>query len=394
MRRLLLATLCAAVTLPALADDASERAQALADKLLIADTHIDVPYRMKDAWVDATKATAGGDFDLPRAQAGGLDLAFMSIYVPASMESAGGSWQLANELIDFVQAMVFRAPDHLALAASTADVERAVAAGKLALALGMENGAPIEGKLENLKFFHDRGIRYITLAHSESNHISDSSYDENKRWQGLSDFGRQVVAEMNRLGIIIDVSHVSDDAFHQVIELSKAPVLATHSSARHYTPGFERNMSDEMIVKLAENGGVIQINFGSSFLSKEANEYSQAFFPARASFIEEQGIEADDPAVEAFTEQYRKEHPYPYATLETVLDHIDHVVKLTSVDHVGIGSDYDGVGDSLPVGLKDVSDYPNLVDGLLARGYSEADIAKILGGNTMRVWKAVEAAAE
>jgi membrane dipeptidase len=261
----------------------------------------------------------------------------------------------------------------------------------MSLALGMENGSPIEGDLDNVRHFHDRGIRYITLTHSLSNHIADSSYDNNRQWHGLSDFGIEVVREMNRLGIMIDVSHMSDDAFWQVMRVSEVPVVATHSSARHFTPDFERNMSDEMITKLAGGGGVMQINFGSSFITHEARLYHSArsdeekLFKAKNPGLSDKEVEARVHPI------YAQEHgPYPYATLEDVLDHFDHVVKLVGVNHVGIGSDFDGVGDSLPIGLKDVAAYPNLIEGLLRRGYSESDIRKILGENLLRVWDAAE----
>ena len=247
-----------------------EQAQQIAKQYLITDTHIDVPYRLHDDWADVTRATEDGDFDYPRAVKGGLNLPFMSIYTPASMEEADGtadaSYELANRLIDSVEALVARAPNKFMMVSSVADAEKAMQSGRIGLAMGMENGSPVNHKLENIQFFADRGIRYITLAHGLSNHISDSSYDDNHQWNGLSLFGKDVVAEMNRVGMMIDVSHVSDDAFYQVIELSKAPVIASHSSPRHFTPGWERNMSDEMIQALAKNGGVIQINFGSGFL--------------------------------------------------------------------------------------------------------------------------------
>ncbi len=361
---------------------------------VIVDTHIDVPYRLQEEWEDVTKATEQGDFDLPRALRGGLDIPFMSIYTPAEMEAEGGTFQLANQLIDSVEAMAARAPGQLAVARSVAEAERIVKDGKMALAMGMENGTPLEGKLENIRHFRDRGIAYITLAHSLSNHISDSSYDENRQWNGLSEFGREVIREMNRQGVMVDVSHVSDDAFYQVIGISEAPVIASHSSARHFTPGWERNMSDEMIVALARNGGVIQINFGSSFLSERSREWAEAFWAERAKFREDNGYESGHEAVRRFTSEYRAAKPFPYATLDDVLDHFDHVVKLVGIEHVGIGSDYDGVGDSLPVGLKDVAGYPNLVKGLQARGYADADIAAILGGNLLRVWRQVEARAQ
>jgi membrane dipeptidase len=293
-------------------------------------------------------------------------------------------------LIDGVEALVSRAPEKFALAHSTEAVKRNFANGKISLPMGMENGTPLEGKLENLKHFHQRGIRYITLAHSKSNHIADSSYDENRQWNGLSPFGRSVVTEMNRLGIMIDVSHLSDDAAQQAIELSAVPVIASHSSAQHFTPGWERNMNDGLIHMLAAKGGILQINFGSTFISAAANQWFATFDAARSAFMEEQNVTRDSEAVSTFTKDYREQTPFPYATLSDVLDHFDYVVKLAGIDHVGIGSDYDGVGDSLPIDLKSVADYPNLVRGLLERNYSEDDIRKVLGGNLMRVWKMTE----
>lgn len=374
----------------------ADRAREIALSSIIIDTHIDVPYRIYDDWEDVSGATDGGDYDYPRAVAGGLNAPFMSIYTPASLEAEGESKARAEELIDLVERIVSSAPDKYAIALSPDDVESQFERGLISLPMGMENGSPIEGDLENLRYFHSRGIRYITLAHSLSNHISDSSYDDNKAHGGLSEFGEQVVREMVRLGIMIDISHVSDDAFRDVLEIVDVPVIASHSSARHFTPGWERNMSDDMIRALADNGGVIQINFGSSFISEEARDYSRRRSEAFDAFSESIDGEPTPEQVESFNADFVAENgPYPYATLEQTLDHFDHVVELTgSVDHVGIGSDYDGVGDSLPIGLKDVSTYPNLVEGLLDRGYSEDDIRKILGGNLLRVWRAVEAAAE
>jgi membrane dipeptidase len=248
----------------------------------------------------------------------------------------------------------------------------------------MENGAPIED-LDKLKHFFDRGIRYITLTHGRVNHISDSSYDPERKWHGLSPFGEEVVLEMNRLGIMVDISHVSDSAFYDVMAVAGAPAIASHSSARHFTPGFERNMSDDMIKALAENGGVIQINFGSSFILEESNKYGDRM----REVLEENDADWGTPEAEALVEKFRSEHPVPFADVTDVVDHIDHVVALTSIDHVGIGSDYDGVGDSLPTGLKDVSSYPNLIYHLLKRGYSDEDVKKILGENLLRVWSQV-----
>ena len=368
------------------AADVAAEAQRIAQQYLLIDTHIDVPYRLQEHWEDVTQATAKGEFDYPRAKKGGLNAPFMSVYIPASYEKTGGGALLANQLIDSMEALVGRAPDKFAMAYRSDDLAAQFKQGKISLALGMENGTPINGKLENLRHFYQRGIRYITLAHSESNHIADSSYDLRRPHKGLSPFGEQVVAEMNKLGMMIDISHVSDAAFYKVLSLTKAPVIASHSSLRAFVPGFERNMDDKMIQALAKNGGVIQINFGSSFVISQANQWGLQFKAAAKAA----GKSQDD---EAYRAEYLQKHPYPFANVDTVIKHIDHVVKLVGIEHVGIGSDFDGVGDSLPDGLKDVSMYPNLIEGLLKRGYSEADIVKIMSGNLLRVWRQVEAVA-
>jgi membrane dipeptidase len=366
----------------------SDKANKLAQENIIIDSHIDVPYRLEEKWVDVTKATEGGDFDYPRAKQGGLNAPFMSIYIPASLDNSANSTKLADKLIDYVEAIVGRAPNKFAIALSTADVEQQFAKGLISLPLGMENGSPIQGDLANLHHFYERGIRYITLAHSMANHISDSSYDLRRKWKGLSPFGKELVKEMNNLGILVDISHVSDDAFYQAIEISQTPVIASHSSLRAFTPGFERNMDDDMIKALGKNGGVIQINFGSTFVTKRANAWSKNRSFEQKNAEEKFGKDSDE--FKTFMTNFNKANPLPYATLESVLDHIDHVVKLIGIDHVGIGSDFDGVGDSLPTDLKDVSAYPNLIQGLLNRGYSDKNIVKILGGNFIRVWKANE----
>ena len=366
----------------------SQEANTIAQETIIIDGHIDVPYRVHRKWEDVSVATEGGDFDYPRAKQGGLNAPFMSIYVPASLDDSDESTAVAHQLIDLVEAMVYRSPEKFAVAKTVADVQAQFAKGLISLPMGMENGSPVQGSMDNLHTFYERGIRYITLAHSLSNHISDSSYDLRRQWNGLSPFGKELIVEMNNLGIMVDISHVSDKAFYQAVEISKVPVIASHSSLRKYTPGFERNMNDEMVKKLGENGGVIMINFGSSFVSKETQDWRNNLTKQKNKLIEELG--KDSREVKAFDEKYRKENPFPYSTLSQVLDHIDHVVDLIGIDHVGIGSDYDGVGDSLPVGLKDVSTYPNLVQGMLDRGYSRTDIEKVLSGNFLRVWSAVE----
>jgi len=341
----------------------TERAKELAKKLIIADTHVDVPYRLNDKFEDVSTHTHSGDFDYPRAKEGGLNAPFMSIYIPAKLEAEGKATDKANELIDMVEGIVEQSPDKFAIATSWKDIEAHYAKGLISLPMGMENGAPIAGDLANLKHFYDRGIRYITLTHSLSNHIADSSYDKARPAGGLTAFGKQLVAEMNNIGMFIDISHVSDEAFFDTLEITQVPVIASHSSARKFTPGFERNMSDEMIKALADQGGVIFINFGSSFLTKASHDSYE--------LIDQGG--------------------YVYADLSDVLDHIDHVKAIAGIEAIGIGSDYDGVGDTLPTGLKDVSSYPALIEGLLERGYSEQEIELITWGNLKRVWQAVDA---
>jgi membrane dipeptidase len=280
-------------------------------------------------------------------------------------------------------------PDKFAAAFSPDDVEKNFTKGLISLPMGMENGAPLIS-LSDIGYFYERGIRYVTLTHGKNNHICDSSYDKERRWHGLSPYGKEVVAEMNDLGMMIDISHVSDETFYQVIELTKAPVIATHSSCRAFTPGWERNMDDDMIRALAKNGGVIQINFGSSFLDEMVRKSYDVLRDSLNTILKLKGLAENDEAAKPVIEEFHKANPRLFADVETVADHIDHVVKLVGVEYVGLGSDYDGVGDSLPTGLKDVSDYPNLIYVLLKRGYSEEDIARICYQNVWRVWRAVE----
>ena len=370
--------------------DLLPRARALAQRILIIDTHIDTPTRIAENWDDISRRDRTGEFDYARAREGGLDGPFMSIYVGAEHQPEGDADQVADRLIDVLEGIVSRAPDKFAMAGSVEELRRNFAAGRVTLLMGMENGAPVAPDLGNLRHYRDRGIRYITLTHSKSNQFADSSYDKDHRWNGLSSDGKALVRAMNNCGIMVDISHVSDEAFYQAVQISAAPVIASHSSPRHFTPGWERNMSDDMIRLLAQKGGVIQINFGSSFLTAKARAWDEQFDPRRDKYVEEHGFEKYGPEAEAFETEYRKTHAYPFADLDDVLNAIDYVVQLVGVDHVGFGSDFDGVGDSLPTGIKDVSQYPNLIAGLLSRGYSEQDIEKIASGNLLRVWSDVE----
>ncbi len=376
--------------------DPAAQAAALAQRLIILDGHVDMPHQVVSAQdreepTPPVHAHTETDFDYPRAKAGGLDAPFMSIYTPAKLQAeAGASKRYAERNIDLVLALAADHPEKFALAKIPDEVRANFERGLVSLPMGMENGSPIEGELTNVAYFYERGIRYITLTHSKDNLISDSSYDDAHTHGGLSEFGNQVVAEMNRLGIMVDVSHISDAAFWQVMERSAVPVIASHSSCRHFTPGFERNMSDEMIEALAAHDGVIQINFGGSFLSQPYRDAEGAGWEVLEATMAERGLEWGDAETQTLIEAYQAEHPIPKLDLGVVADHIDHVVSLVGVEHVGLGSDFDGVGDSLPTGLSDVSMYPNLIRVLLERGYSEVDIEKICAGNVLRVWQTVE----
>ncbi len=363
-------------------------AERLAQDAIIVDGHIDVPFRLWRRDEDVAQSTEGGDFDFPRAEAGGLDAAFMSIYIPVERQSDyAAARQLADSLIDRVARIAEEAPEKFALATSPEDVRRHHREGRVALPLGMENGAPVGEDLSNLAYFYDRGIRYITLAHAEANQISDSSYDEEWPHNGLSAFGEEVVQEMNRLGILVDVSHITDAALEDVLRVAEAPVIASHSSARTFTPGFERNLGDDGLRAIAENGGVVMINFGSTFLRGPYQEEGDAIREAITAHLEENEIAPDSPEGRRYFQEERRANPV--GTVADVADHIDHVVELVGVEHVGLGSDFDGVF-ALPEGLQDVSMYPNLVEELLRRGYSEADVRLILGENALRVWEEAE----
>lgn len=378
------------------------KAKELAQKFMIVDGHVDLPYRMERGGfmvqrkvLNVSIDAADGNFDYPRAKEGGLDAPFMSIYIPAQYQYIDGyAKKFADSLIYMTKQLAETYPDQFAMAYSPADVEANFAEGKISLPMGMENGAPVEGDISLVEEYQKKGVRYITLTHGRDNKISDSSYDTTRTHGGLSDYGKEVVKEMNRVGIMVDVSHVSDDTFWQVMEMTDVPVIASHSSARHFTPGFERNMGDDMIKRLGEEEGVIMINFGSSFLDGSYRAKRNSYDEHVINWLADNELTRDDPMAKEYIEAYTEEND-PWANVSTVADHIDYVVKLTGdTDHVGFGSDYDGVGDSLPTGMKDVSTYPNLIYELLKRGYSEEDIAKMCFKNVFRVWQAVEDAAE
>lgn len=380
-------------------EDLATYAAELTQKFIIADGHVDLPYRMNVAGFMIKKevmdvsAETEGNFDHPKAKRGGLDAPFMSIYIPSRYQKTGGAKEMADSLIDMTMRLPVKYPELFAPANSPEDVIENTKKGLVSLPMGMENGAPIEDDLANVKYFWNRGIRYITLTHSRDNQICDSSYDDTRTWNGLSDFGVEVVKEMNRVGIMVDISHVSDSTFYQVMDLTDVPAIASHSSCRHFTPDFERNMSDDMIKRLGAEGGVICINFGSTFLSKESQDKFDEMDEHLTNYRAKNGLSTADSAYQVYAKNYAIEAGV-FEDVQMVVDHIDRVVELTSIDNVGFGSDFDGVGDSLPNGLKDVSMFPNVIEEMLKRGYTEEEIEKVCSGNLFRVWRAVEAAAE
>jgi len=373
-----------------------ELAKKLAHKYIITDGHVDLPYRLKitnfrmeKEFLGIPYQTEKGDFDYVRAKEGGLDAPFMSIYIPSRYQVTGGAKEFADSLINMVNFIADGQPQYFQVAKTPKEVQSIVKKGKIALPMGMENGAPVENDLSLVKYFRDRGISYITLTHGKDNKICDSSYDTTRTWKGLSPYGYQVINEMQKVGIMIDISHVSDSTFYQVIRSVKVPIIASHSSARYFTPGFERNMSDDMITKMKPNGGVIMVNFGSTFLDEKVVKHNDELRDNLKVEMFKRGLKSSSEEGKKYIEEFKIKNPNLFADVKTVADHIDHIVKLCGVQCVGFGSDYDGVGDSLPTGLKDVAAYPNLIAELLYRGYSNGDIEKICSGNLFRVWNKV-----
>jgi len=366
------------------------KADRLAHEILLLDTHLDTPFELQKRMQDISGRIEGGHFDYVRARQGGLDALFMAVYVAPDYEEKGGAKTYAEETIDLVQGFPRRWPDKFALANSAEQIKAQFGSRRISILLGIENGSALEDDLDNVQHFYDRGVRYITLCHSKNNHICDSSFDDGPKWHGLSPFGRELVARMNHVGMMIDVSHVSDDACRQVLELARAPVVATHSACRCFTPGWQRNLSDDLIRGIAQKGGAVQVNFGAMFVSGAVNAQFDAVRKEISEHIRANHLEGAERS--RYVEQRWKQARLIRADAGDVAENIDHIARLVGVEHVGLGSDFDGVTD-VPVGLEDVSGYPNLLYELLRRGYREADLRKICGENFLRVWAAVEKAA-
>ncbi len=339
-----------------------ERARRLHRSAIVIDTHNDITSPIVDEDFDMGARDHSGRIqtDIPRMKEGGLGAEFFSIYVSSAYARQGGSARRAMEMIDGVYEQVRRHPAALTMAYTVADIRRIHRTGKIAALMGIEGGHAIEDSLAALRLFHRLGIRYMTLTHTNTNNWADAaggiSIAAEKRHNGLSDFGREVVGEMNRLGMMVDISHVSDETFFDVIEVTRSPVIASHSSARALTD-VPRNLSDEMLRSLARNGGVVMVNFYNGFIN---TDYARPGQP-------------------------RPNKAAQTATLEMLMQHFEHVIKVAGIDHVGIGSDFDGVDGLLPTGMEDISKLPVITLELLRRGYSEADVRKVLGENLLRV---------
>jgi len=378
----------------------ARKAAEIHNNVLTVDTHIDWPshqLRSPD-FVPRERHEPGkmgsGQWDLPRMKEGGLDAAFMSIYTsqgPRTDEGHANAKERALKLIELTKKMIVDNPDLAEIALTPEDVYRIEKSGKRAMFMGMENGYPLGKDIANVKTFYDLGVRYITITHTRNNELGDSSTDEKKEWNGLSPLGEQVVKEMNRLGILVDISHVSDDLFWDVIAMTKAPVIASHSSARALCD-HARNMNDEMLKAVKKNGGVVQVCLlGSYIKTMPPNpERDEAMKPLQEKIRAARRGELNDEETKKVMEEFQAlnaKYPANRPTVQDAANHLGHMAKIMGIDHIGVGSDFDGGGGL--IGIDDVSEMPNLTKELLRRGYSEKDIRKIWGGNLMRVFSEV-----
>jgi membrane dipeptidase len=378
----------------------SGKARAIQDSALVIDTHADTPQRFLDGGFDigSTDPNDIGHISLDKARRGNLGAEFFSIWVDPETNQ-GHYARHTFDLIDSVYEQAARHPDRMAMAFSVADMERAHKEHKLAALMGIEGGHSIENDIRLLRDYYRLGVRYMTLSWSNTNEWADSSGDIDdpkvQHHNGLTDFGKQVVLEMNRLGMMVDISHVADKTFWDAIATTKAPVIASHSSARALTNA-PRNMTDEMLRAVAKNGGVVQVNFYSAFVDqnfRNANEAQdkdeKAAVQKYVDSLKAQGKPVTYIAVDRIEREWTAKLPRP--PLKSLIDHIDHVAKVAGVDHVGLGSDFDGVSGATPEGIDSAADLPKITQALLDRGYNADDIKKILGGNTLRVFRQVEA---
>ena len=363
--------------------------EALHRNALVWDTHNDLSYRVLYENLDIGQRLPAGHVDIPRLQEGGVDVQGIALFIQNFLYGQPGQCaRQTRELLTAMRSAIDQHSDQVELARTGADVERIVAAGKIAFPLSIEGGHAIEDSLENLREFHASGVSSMTLTHNVTHGWADSSADE-PRWGGLNELGEDVVREMNRLGMVVDISHVSDETFYDVLEVTEDPVIASHSGCRAITQ-HRRNMDDEMLRALADNGGVIGIVFVLNYISEDyLAAMNELHAVGRPWFQQLAPIEDLDLRIAVEHLNASRDWPLEHLpTIDDVLDHIDHAVEIAGVDHVGLGSDMYPRTPS-PVGIRGAHDYPNITRGLKARGYSDADVRKIMGGNFLRVWKEV-----
>jgi len=387
-------TVAAVLALPIIVLTQSQAAR-VHEQAIVVDTHADTTQRLVfDPKFDLGERHSDGNIDIPRMKEGGLDALFFSIWVPSDVVGPP-ALKRAYDQIDAVRETVRTHPNDLVLATTAADVRRAAGEHKIAALMGVEGGHMIDDDLRQLRNFAALGARYMTLTHFKNNNWADSSTDKPAH-NGLTPFGKDVVREMNRLGMMVDISHVADKTFYDVLGLTTAPVIASHSSCRALT-NHPRNMTDEMLRALARNGGVVMINYHAAFISEEfrvASEKRSGDVVTSMSALSKKcgGNEACTTREgERIDHEAMMNGSLPKVSWERIIDHIDHAVKIAGADHVGLGSDFDGA--TMPLGLEDASKLPKITDALLKKGYSEQDVEKILGGNILRVMEAVEKAA-
>jgi membrane dipeptidase len=379
--------LAAAVT----ADDILARAKKLHFSSLVVDTHDDTTQRFLNADFDIGVRNASGSVDLPRMQEGGLGAIFFSIWIPSKVTGPEAVTR-AHVQIDAVREQVRKHPNDLVLATTAAEIREARKKGKIAALMGVEGGHMINSDLDVLRKFASLGVRYMTLTHSGNDEWADSSTDKAVH-NGLTDFGKDVIREMNRLGVIVDISHVSDKTFYDALEVGKAPLIASHSSCRAICDA-PRNMTDQMMKDLAAKGGVIQINYHVGFLSQEFRDAEKANPELNKAISAEVTKRCGDNEAcqliegDRITREYVAQGKLPRVDWTKIIEHIDHAVKLVGAEHVGLGSDFDGA--NMPYGMEDATKLPRITEALLKKGYSEGDIKKILGENTLRVMVEVE----
>ncbi len=375
----------------AAAQSVSGQAKKLQATSIVIDTHDDTTQRLLDPKFDLSIRHSDGNIDIPRMKEGGLDAIFFSIWISSKILGPDAVKQALDQ-IDAVRETVRKNPNDLMLATSAADIREAKKQHKIAVLMGVEGGHMMGNDLSVLRTFAALGVRYMTLTHMDNNEWADSSTDKPAH-NGLTDFGKDVIREMNRLGIIVDIAHVSDKTFYDVLETSKAPVFSSHSSCRAICNA-ARNMTDDMIRDLAKHGGVIQINYHVGFLSQEFRDFEKAHPEAEKEITEEVKKRCGDNEACRLTtgdqvvRDFMQAGKLPKVDWTVIVDHIDHAVKIAGADHVGLGSDFDGA--VMPLGMQDVTHIPQITDALLKKGYSESDIRKILGENTLRVLSQVE----